>query len=84
MVLDKRAAAAFINGTCCLAFSTVMRTAGAETAMAATGWPLGPNTGTATQTTPARNSWLSIDAPERLILCISSSICAGSVIVLLV
>src|SRR5262249_16109126 len=55
------AAAACRRGTWCRPCSSDMRASGAEIASAATRCPPAERTGTATHTTPAKNSWLSIE-----------------------
>src|SRR5262245_37718889 len=61
MVAVNRSAVACRSGTCCKAWSSDMRASGAEIASAATRCPPVARTGTATHTTPARNSWLSVE-----------------------
>src|SRR5580698_9150218 len=73
IVAARLLAAARSSGMCVNPCCSVMRASGAETASAATGCFFGPSTGTATHTTPARNSWSSVETPVSRIFSSSAS-----------
>src|SRR6185312_14719599 len=81
MVAVNRSAVACRSGTWRKLCSSDMRASGAEIASAATRCPPAARTGTATHTTPARNSWLSVEISVARMVSISASSFATSVMV---